>query len=245
MAETPSSSNARKVSQITKTASTPDVMQLAPSTSTADKTPGVPVTSTPLSTSTVDKTPEMPVTSTPESTRIAEKAPEAPVSGTPASISNAETSIVTTPGSPFLEILSPVKKGKRKRNESTWKKNVFKVARNCGKEYQSHSKNPEKRVRGGKKTKPPCKDKYRLKCSGIIAEEKRKIIFDSYWNLWDVAKQREFIHNSTTEIKPQYRYVREGGQRPRRNNNYAFYFNCGGSRIRVCKLFFQKHVRYQ
>ncbi|XP_074027858.1 uncharacterized protein isoform X1 [Leptinotarsa decemlineata] len=48
-----------------------------------------------------------------------------------------------------------------------------------------------------------------------------------------------FIHNCTTEIIPKYRYVREGGQRQRRNHNAAFFFNLGDRRIRVCELFFR------
>lgn len=113
------------------------------------------------------------------------------------------------------------------------------AARNCGKVYEIHSKKPEKQVKEERKIKPPCKDKCRLKCSKKLTEDDRKSIFDAYWNLEDIEKQREFIRNCTTEIKPKYCFVREGGQRPRRNHNAAFFFNLGDRRIRVCKLFFR------
>lgn len=115
----------------------------------------------------------------------------------------------------------------------------MKAARNSGKAYESKSKKPEKRVKEARKIKPSCKDKCRFKCSEKVTEDERKSIFEAYWNLGDIAKQREFIHNCTTEIKPKYRYVREGGQRPRRNYNAAFFLNFGDRRVRVCKLFFR------
>ncbi|KAL4152823.1 hypothetical protein QTP88_000656 [Uroleucon formosanum] len=122
---------------------------------------------------------------------------------------------------------------------TSWKRNISKIARNSGKEYEGHSKNPEKRVKAARKIKSPCQDKCRLKCTEKITDDDRMSVFNAYWNLGDIAKQREFIHNCTTEIKPKYRYVREGGQRPRRNHNAAFFFNLGDRRIRVCKIFFE------
>lgn len=94
-------------------------------------------------------------------------------------------------------------------------------------------------MKEARKIKSPCQDKCRLKCTEKITENERMSFFNAYWSLRDIAKQRVFIHNCTTEIKPKYRYVREGGQRPRRNYNAAFYFNLGDSRIRVCKIFFR------
>lgn len=156
------------------------------------------------------------------------------ITTTPDSTIYSETSIATN-----IDILSPVKQAKRKRNESSWKRNISKIARNSGKEYESHSKNSEKRLKEARKMKSPCQDKCRLKCKEKMTEDERMSVFDAYWNLGDIAKQREFIHNCTTEVKPKYRYVREGGQRPRRNYNAAFFFNLGERRIRVCKIFFR------
>jgi len=153
---------------------------------------------------------------------------------TPDSTIYSENSIATN-----IDILSLVKKGKRKRKEASWKRNISKIARNGGKEYESHSINPEKRVKEARKIKSPCKDKCRLKCTEKINEDERMSVFNAYWNLGNIAKQREFIHNCTTEIKPKYSYVREGGQRPRRNHSAAFFFNLGDRRIRVCKIFFR------
>jgi hypothetical protein len=66
-----------------------------------------------------------------------------------------------------------VKKGKRKRNEASWKRNISKIARNSGKKYESHSKNPEKRVKEARKIKSPCTDKFRLKCTEKINEDEK------------------------------------------------------------------------
>nr|CAD7264922.1 unnamed protein product [Timema shepardi] len=87
MAQTPSSSDSRKVSKVTATVSTPDVTHSA---------------------STVSQTPNLPVTSKPASNNNA--VPNIPdlqsVASTPVSTSNAETYVATT-----VDILSPVKKG--------------------------------------------------------------------------------------------------------------------------------------
>lgn len=149
-----------------------------------------------------------------------------------------ETSIDSA-SSGTVPILSPMKVGKRKRNESTWKRNVLKIARNSGKAYEKRSKKADKLMREERKIKPPCTEKCKLQCFKKISEDQRKALFAEYWNLGDLAKQREYIGNCTTEIKPRYRYVREGGQRAPRNHNSAFYFNIRDQRVRVCKLFFR------
>ncbi|XP_074032955.1 uncharacterized protein [Leptinotarsa decemlineata] len=216
MTQTLSSSNTCEVG-VAVTVSTPDATHSAPPSSNVSQTRDS-LSSTPVSNSNAG--PNFPLQSGASTPGIS-------------STSSAEISFAST-----IDILSPVKKGKRRRNESSWKRNILKAARNYGKTYESHSKKPEKRVKKAREIEPPCKDKCRLKCSEKITEDERKSVFDAYWNLGDIAKQREFIHNCTTEIKPKYRYVREAGQRPRRNHNAAFFFNLGDRRIRV-KLFFR------
>ena len=44
----------------------------------------------------------------------------------------------------------------------------------------------------GKTMKGPCGCK-RLKCHTIISEDRRKIVFNFYWGLEDITKQRQFI----------------------------------------------------
>ncbi|CAD7081381.1 unnamed protein product [Hermetia illucens] len=55
-----------------------------------------------------------------------------------ASASNAKTFVTTT-----IDILREGKKGKPKRNEFSLKRNILKTARNSGKMYESHLKDPE------------------------------------------------------------------------------------------------------
>lgn len=55
-------------------------------------------------------------------------------------------------------------------------------------------------MKEARQMKSPCQDKCRLKCKEKITEDERMSVFDAYWNLGDIAKQREFIHNCTTEV---------------------------------------------
>lgn len=128
-----------------------------------------------------------------------------------------------------------VKRGKKKlRRESTWKANISKVLRNSGKSYQSLSKS--KKVFNERKVRPACGEGCRQRCSLKINEETRQNIFDGYWGLADLQRQREYIIRHTQEIKPKYRY---SCTQEFRNLNRAFYFEVAGNKIRVCKLFFK------
>lgn len=64
----------------------------------------------------------------------------------------------------------------------------------------------------------------------------RQQVFDAYWALSDLERQREFIVRHSQQIKPKYRY--SSTQNFRVLNN-AFYFEINGSKIRVCKPFFK------
>ena len=87
-----------------------------------------------------------------------------------------------------------------------------------------------------KKVRPPCGDKCRLKCSIKIDERNRQLIFDNYWKLANLQRQREFIIRHTHEIKPKYRY---SSTQNLRALNTAFYFVLDGLLIRVCKKIFK------
>lgn len=133
---------------------------------------------------------------------------------------------------------SPAKKGrKRKRDENTWKRSLNKKFRNTGREYEMHCK--EKKVRSARAIKPPCTEKCKLECSSKFTEEERKAIFQSYWDLGNLDKQRQFIANNMESVHPRYQYVRVGGTRNKRSNNNAFYFHFNNVKVRVCKLFFR------
>lgn len=79
-------------------------------------------------------------------------------------------------------------------------------------------------------------EKCRLKCSLKLSEEQRKTIFNEYWGMADLQKQRMFVASSITQIKPRYRYL--NAERQYRGFNNAFHFKIKDTNIRVCKIFF-------
>lgn len=127
------------------------------------------------------------------------------------------------------------KKGrKRERKPGNWNNKHTSLLRNSGKAYQSLSKSKKKfpeRIVG-----PPCGEKCRLVCSTKIDQSVREEIFNSYWGLADLHKQREFIARHTSFIKPKYRY---SSSQDFRKINSAFFFEVSGTRVRVCKAFFK------
>ncbi|KAF2893553.1 hypothetical protein ILUMI_12621 [Ignelater luminosus] len=128
----------------------------------------------------------------------------------------------------------PKKTRKRKRNTSGWKKNAAKIARNSGKGYVSTS--ISRKVMKAREIKPPCTETCKLKCSSKITTESRKLIFENYWALGDIQRQRDYLSSCMAPIKPKYQYHRN--ETKRRDNN-AFHFTINGTPIRVCKLFFK------
>ncbi|KAF2896723.1 hypothetical protein ILUMI_09452 [Ignelater luminosus] len=128
----------------------------------------------------------------------------------------------------------PKKTRKRKRNTSGWKKNAAKIARNSGKGYVSTS--ISRKVMKAREMKRPCTETCKLKCSSKITTESRKLIFENYWALGDIQRQRDYLSSCMAPIKPKYQYHRN--ETKRRDNN-AFHFTINGTPIRVCKLFFK------
>ncbi|XP_073832635.1 uncharacterized protein [Musca autumnalis] len=127
----------------------------------------------------------------------------------------------------------------RKRKEELWKSNLLKKARNSGKAY--FKRTPEIKVRSERKFKEPCTEMCKLQCTTKLTEEQRRHIFENFWNLGNLEKQRQYIANNTEPIQPKYRYIRENRKRKPRIMNNAFYFRIDGGdkRVRVCKLFFK------
>ena len=100
--------------------------------------------------------------------------------------------------------LTPTKKRKKRRKRpQMWKRNITKRVRNEGKEYVTRGKS--KTIREARAVKQPCGKKCRLRCSEIISEEQRQVIFDSYWALKTIEKQRMYIANVTKTVEPKYR----------------------------------------
>lgn len=80
-----------------------------------------------------------------------------------------------------------------------------------------------------------CKDKCKWKCAMVIPEAKRRELFDNYWKLGDITRQREFIARSSEVIKPSHRFTMKNEPR---TFNSAFFFNINDAKKRVCKQFF-------
>ncbi|CAH2102382.1 unnamed protein product [Euphydryas editha] len=126
------------------------------------------------------------------------------------------------------------KSKKRVRKPLKWKSKVAKQLRNSGKAYLSQSKS--KKQVPERKVGPPCGEKCRLKCKDKIDEVSRQQIFDAYWGLGNLERQREFVVRHSQQIKPKYRY---SSTQNFRALNTAFYFEVNESKIRVCKPFFK------
>ncbi|XP_030749213.1 uncharacterized protein LOC115877193 [Sitophilus oryzae] len=125
------------------------------------------------------------------------------------------------------------KKGrKRKKAMETWVTISSKKLRNSGKPYKSYKTKKEVK---GMELKRACTESCKQKCSKNFTEDERKFIFNNYWQMGDLHRQREFIAASMIKVEPKYRYVREGSNRKANN---AFYFEKKGKRVRVCKVFF-------
>lgn len=121
-----------------------------------------------------------------------------------------------------------IKKGrKRKKQEDLWKRHLAKAKRNKGEAYvNSREKNiPNRQIL------PTCEEKCIFKCSQVISEEERKLVFNKYWALGNLQEQRHFIRSCLTPI--DFKVKKE-----RRLPNNKFYFEITGRKIRVCKLYF-------
>ncbi|CAG9769723.1 unnamed protein product [Ceutorhynchus assimilis] len=123
---------------------------------------------------------------------------------------------------------------KRTRNPEKWKQNLTKRLRNTGQSYVSMSKS--KKIFAARSVKPPCPGKCRLKCKDNINENERASIFEKFWNLSDINKQRLFVQFCLRNVSPRYKYT--NAERPREENK-AFYFTTDNDRVRVCKVFFK------
>ncbi|GFV73437.1 uncharacterized protein TNCV_3389531 [Trichonephila clavipes] len=133
----------------------------------------------------------------------------------------------------FLQIN---KKNSRKRKTCVqkWQRSERKEQGNSGKAY-----NYIKRIKDNdgkiidriviwkeeRKLLPPCGDKCRLTCRNKFTEEQRKGIFNEYWKMGDLQRQRDFIVANTAKINPKYRNQRENAKK--RSLHNAYYFNYG------------------
>lgn len=73
--------------------------------------------------------------------------------------------------------------------------------------------------------KGPCPETCRLHCSVNFTENQRRDIFNNYWNLGDLERQRSFIAASLECCNPKYRYPRQ--EKQRKLNQSFFFFITG------------------
>ncbi|XP_071051003.1 uncharacterized protein [Onthophagus taurus] len=107
---------------------------------------------------------------------------------------------------------------KRKAEPSDWKKFRAKRLRNSGKSYKTLGKGLEV---AGRQIKPPCDDsKCKQKCSTKFTEEERLFLFQNYWDMSDIVKQRTYILSLMQEVNPTYKYPRNTESRAA---NHAFF----------------------
>lgn len=140
-------------------------------------------------------------------------------------------------GSMDYDSISIPQKTSRKRiaKPENWRYNKAKTLRNLGKAYLTNSRT-NRRVIPERQLKSPCSSKCKLKCFEKITEGQRKTIFKEYWAIGDLQRQREFILQHLSTIKPKYSYKVHNSNR---GNNRGFYFTVNQERIRVCKVFFK------
>lgn len=84
--------------------------------------------------------------------------------------------------------------------------------------------------------RPPCGNNCRLSCKNNFNEPKGLQLFNAFWELADLQRQREFIVRHAQEIKSKYRY---SSTQNLTAQNTSFYFEINGSKIRFCKTFFK------
>lgn len=128
---------------------------------------------------------------------------------------------------------SPIKKGKkRQRNPAKWKRSQAKTRKNLGKSYVSRTgKHVKEKV-----MKPPCPERCKLKCSKKFSENQRAKLFEDYWGLGSLQRQRDFLGSCVEKLVTKYRRITSAEAR---NTNCVFYLNKDddGSKVRVCKTF--------
>lgn len=127
---------------------------------------------------------------------------------------------------------SPPKKvssRKKRANPEKWIRNIRKRQRVFGKSYVSES---GKQV-DNRSTKPEDCSKCRFKCNEKVSEECRKHIFTFYYSIGSYERQRDFICEMITIVKP----VRSKGKK---SVSHQYHIPVDNKKERVCRDFLKK-----
>lgn len=119
---------------------------------------------------------------------------------------------------------------KRLQNKDNWIKVKAKLLKNSGKSYLSRTG----KIVEAKKMGPPCPSKCLLACSTRFSEEFRVHLFEQYWRLASLQRQRDFLSSCVEQLQLKYRRI--SANEPRRPN-CSFHIMNNGQRVRVCKKF--------
>lgn len=122
---------------------------------------------------------------------------------------------------------------KRQRNPETWASSVQKKLRIQGQQYRSVKGN----IVPARKVGLPCN--CRMKCSGKISENNRRINFKRYWDLETAVEKRKYLCEHIKLLKPK-RALTKARIFSRIMHHFLDVFNCDGSieKLRVCKKMF-------
>nr|CAH7743977.1 unnamed protein product [Callosobruchus chinensis] len=134
-----------------------------------------------------------------------------------------------------------MKTRKRLRNQDNWRRHKIKLLRNSGKAYRDwRGKDREER-----KIKSSCVG-CRLKCPEKITEERRCTIFNCFWDLKDINRQRDYISKYVECNKKSRTRIRRLGdteeqnayQNSKKSFTYIYHLPCDTAKVRVCKTYF-------
>lgn len=124
-----------------------------------------------------------------------------------------------------------IKRGKKRvRYPNKWKQNVRKTLKNLGKEYSSKTGNQIE----AKKMRPPCRN-CKFSCCDNFTTDERQQIFDRYWALGSLQRQRDFLSACISITNIVCRRVKNPAK-PRTPNS-VFSFMKNGQTRRICKTF--------
>ena len=123
---------------------------------------------------------------------------------------------------------------KRTRNQSNWQRNIDKKKCNTGQKYV----NSKGRTQRAKKMGRGCGEKCRFRCHTAFTERDREEIFDSYWRLGDVSRQRQFLLKFSAPQNKKSKKQSVSNNNRERKLSYMWALPLNGKRVRVCKSFF-------
>lgn len=123
---------------------------------------------------------------------------------------------------------------KRLKHRTDWIDVKSKCQLNKGEEHL----NRKGQNKDAKKIGPPCSEKCRMKCFDKLINTDRKTIFESYWEIGDHDRQREFLARYVRIVQIKQSIV--SPSQSRRNVSRKYFIPVNNKEIQVCqKMFLQ------